>query len=344
MHAAVIVEHNQPLQWREVPDPTVGPDEVLIRVHTVSVNRSLDVEVHDLGAGWGVKLPHWTGADPAGVVVACGSRIEAFSPGDRVVAHPMLLDGTCPQCVLGQDNICRHFGVVGVHRPGGDAELIALPAINVIPLPDEVSFEAASAAVLTYGVSWEMVFDLARLGPADTVLVWGASGGVGSAELDWARLAGSRVIAVVSNEAGRRLAEARGAKWVVNRLFEPVADAVMDITHGRGVDAVLENIGATTWPVSLKVLAPEGRLVTCGSALGGNLVEVDIRALYRKHVSLHLTSGFHRRTTARVIQMLAEGRIAPAIGYRTGISDAERAQQMLRDNAVTGKVILTAAN
>jgi NADPH:quinone reductase-like Zn-dependent oxidoreductase len=344
MKACVVHQWGAPIAWEDVPDPVVGEDQVVIAVKAVSVNRSLDIEVHESGAGWPVHPPLWTGADPAGVVVSVGARVREFRPGDRVVVHPILFDGTCLECLNGRPSICVNFRVLGIHLPGGDAEYVAAPANCVVKLPAEVDFVFAAATVLSYGVAWELLVNRACVGPADTVLIWGASGGVGSAGLDIARLFGARTIAVISSDDGAELAQKLGARWVVNRTsHESVADQVDRITDGRGVDVVFENMGAQTWPQSLRCLAREGRLVTCGTALGGNFTTLDLRALYRKHVALHLTGGFSRATTIRNLDLLAKGRISPAVGLKLPLQEAEAAQALVKSGRVMGKAVLLAS-
>ncbi|MCL6564623.1 MAG: zinc-binding dehydrogenase [Firmicutes bacterium] len=341
MHAAVVHAYGIPIRWESVPDPVPLSGEVLIQVEAVSVNRSLDVEVHDTGAGWPVRrLPFWTGADPSGTVVEVGSGVSNFQPGDRVVVYPMLYDATCEACRRGQEGLCEHFGVMGVHRNGGEAELVVAPQQNVWKLPDEVSFEVASAAVLTYGVAWELLVERAHIGPTDTVLVWGASGGLGSAGIDIARLFGSRIIAISSTETGCLMAEELGAHAVINRTKTDVLAEVMRLTGGRGADVCFENIGSATFPLSLQALAREGRLVTSGSALSGPEVTIDIRQLYRKHTTLVFTAGFSPRWMPTFLELLRTRRINPRISNRLTLEEAEAAQAIVREGRNLGKVVL----
>ncbi|MBX5467197.1 MAG: zinc-binding dehydrogenase [Firmicutes bacterium] len=343
MRAAVVPTYGAPIQWETVPDPVPGPGEAVVQVQAVSINRSLDVEVHDTGAGWPVRrFPFWTGADPAGTVVAVGSEVDRVRVGDRVVAYPFLYDGTCPYCLRGQETVCQAFGVIGVHRNGGEAELVALPARNLWRLPDDVPFETAAAAAVTYGVAWDLLVVRARVQPGETVLVWGASGGMGSAAVDILRLAGCDVIAVTSTEAGGRLANTLGAKATINRSQQSVADEVLRLTEGRGVDVVFENIGSATFATSLNVLAREGRLVTSGSALSGPHVSLDIRQLYRKHVQLIFSAAYSPRWVPTLLDLLRTGRLHPHIGHRLPLSEAEAGQAIVRAGQNLGKVVLVA--
>lgn len=339
MRAAVVEAYGKPLVVASVPDPAPGPDDVVVRIERVAVNRTLDVEVHDSGAGWGVSPPLITGCDPAGEVVDAGREVTDLPEGSRVQVFPFLFDGTCRWCEAGVESACGRFGVVGVHLPGGDAEYIKVPRRNILRLPDAVGFDLAAAASLTYGVAYDLIVRRARLVAGETVLVWGAAGGVGSAAIDIGRMLGARIIAVGSSPERLAFAQRLGAAITVDRTRENVLEAVRDATHGEGVDLVVENIGTATFPISLSALAREGRLVTAG-VVSGPSATIDIRALYRKHVALWFSAGFGRPVLERVLQGIADHEFHPQVTETYPLAEAEAAQDQIRSGRALSRILI----
>src|SRR2546427_6537831 len=179
---AVVFEQFGPpevLQLRDMPDPVRGAGEVVVRVRACSVNRTLDIETREKGAGFGVTLPHISGADPCGEVVAVGTGVTSPHVGQRVAVSPMLTCGACPMCRRGTENACLNLKLVGVHRHGGYAELVRAPAGNALPLPDGLSYEEAACLPLSYAVAWHLLVVLARAAPGDVVLIMAARRGLG---------------------------------------------------------------------------------------------------------------------------------------------------------------------
>ncbi len=339
MHAAVVESFGQPLVITSLPEPEPARDEVVVRVERVAVNRTLDVEVHQSGAGWGVAPPLVTGADPAGIIEEVGSDVTQFHPGDRVAVFPFLFDDHCPWCRQGQHSACDQFGVLGVHRLGGDAQRLSIPARNCFRLPDTVSFDHAAAASLTYGVAVELLIRRAQIKAGETILIWGGAGGEGSAAIDISQGLGARIIAVGSSPERLAFCRELGADETINRRTDAVAEAIGDMTHGRGVDVVLENIGQDSWQTSLGALGREGRLVTSGVVTGAQAA-IDIRALYRKHVGLWFSAGFGLPVFSSVIEGLASGRYHPAVTKVARLAEADQAQSLIVSNHAMGRILL----
>ncbi len=265
------------LDW---PEPEVGPSDVLIRVHAVTVGRTLDVEVRQRGADFNVTLPRILGSDPAGVVEAIGSQVTSVRPGDRVVSTSTLYCGECEFCRRGRTNACLQHLALGVHVDGGAAELCAVPETSVVRVPNHVSLEQAACMGLNYPVAWNLLTGTGRLEAGEDVLVMAAGGGLGVAGVLIAKALGARVIAAAGAEWKlARCKELLGADETVNYSQPGWAQHVRAMTaDGLGVRIVFENISSPElFPEALACLRPYGRLVTCG-AHGGGTVAVDMRA------------------------------------------------------------------
>src|SRR5947208_832894 len=256
MKAARFHQHGGPevLRYEDAPEPKPNPGEVLVRVKACALNH-LDIWIRQGIPAYQVTLPHIGGCDVAGVVERVGGEGAILKPGDRVFVSPGLSCWRCEFCLGGQDNLCTTFRILGGQVDGGLAEFVKVPARNVIPIPGALSFEEAAAFPLTAVTAWHMLVGLARLQPAEDVLVLGASSGVGSMAVQMAKAAGARVITTVGSEDKIARATALGADAVINHTHENIADWVKSLTAGRGVDVVIEHIGPATWEQSVRSLA-----------------------------------------------------------------------------------------
>ncbi|OLE39671.1 MAG: hypothetical protein AUG00_01180 [Candidatus Rokubacteria bacterium 13_1_20CM_2_70_7] len=319
MKAVVFAEFGGPevLRYRDLPDPVPEAGEVLVRVRACSVNRTLDLEAREKGAGFGIALPHVSGADPCGEVLATGPGV----------------------CRRGAENACLNLKVVGVHRHGGYAERVRVPAANAVPLPAALPFEEAACLPLSYAVAWQLLVTLARVQSGETVLVMAASSGLGVAGIQIARLRGARVLAAAGSDEKLERARGLGAEAGINYATSDLPKEVRRLTDGWGADVVFENIGAATWDRSLASLARAGRVVTCGTH-GGSQASIDIRALYRGHASLLFTAGFTRDALEEVIRLTGEGRLKAVIDRTFPLAEAAAAQRWVADRKNFGKVIL----
>lgn len=342
MRAIAFERHGGPevLGLEDIPRPSVGPGEALLRVRAVSVNRTTDVALRERAPAHPIPMPHVPGIDPSGVVEEVGPEVGEVERGDRVVAIPNLWCGCCEWCRRGLEHACERARLLGVHTQGGYAEYVAVPARNLVRLPDELSHEQAAALIAVFPVAWHLLIDRARLRPGETVLVLAAGGSLGVAGLQIAGLAGARVIAAAGAQWKLERARALGAKATVNYRAVRLSEAVRELTGGRGVDVVFENVSSPElWPESLASLAIRGRLVTCG-AHGGGQVRLDMRDFYRRHLAILSAAGGPRAAVDTVVGLVAQKRLTVQIHRTFPLAEAAAAHELVAAGEVFGRVLL----
>ena len=324
------------LTYEGIPDPQLRKDQVLVRVRACSLNH-LDVWVRKGLPG--VKLPHVLGSDIAGEVAEVGEYVRGFKEGQRVLLAPMHFCRHCENCVAGLQNQCREFTVLGNGVDGGNCELIAAPAANVIPIPDSLDFNQAASVPLVFVTAWHMLVGRAGIRPGQTVLVLGASSGVGIAAIQIAKLFHCRVITTAGDEA--KLAKGRelGADCAINHYQQKISEEVRKITNKEGVDIVVEHVGAATWDESVRSLKTGGTLVTCGATTGPN-VGVDLRHLFGRQLSL---LGSYMGTMGElheVLQHIFAGRLKPVVDRTFPLSELRAAHEYLEKSQMFGKIVV----
>jgi len=342
MKAALIREHGgvdkvEVASGLPVPEP--GPGEVRLRVRAAALNY-LDIWVRNGWPGIKLSLPHILGADAAGTIDALGANVPDWETGARVAVDPTLSCGECEFCRAGWENRCARFRLLGEHVSGTFAEYITVPARNLIALPDHVSFAEAAAASLVFVTAWHSLITRANLRPGETVLIVGAGGGVNTASLQIAKLTGCTVIVVGSSEDKLDKARALGADSAILRQVEGGwSRAVYQLTAKRGVDVVVDNVGAPTANDSLRALARGGRLVTVGNT-GGPMIEIDNRLIFGKHLSiLGSTMGPHRDYVA-VMRLLFKGRLKAVIDTTVPLDEVRAAMARMEAADLFGKAVL----
>jgi acryloyl-coenzyme A reductase len=343
MKATVFHEHGGPevLRYEEVETPTPGPDEVLVRVHAATVNRGPDTRVRQDGFGLrGFRLPHVSGADAAGEIAELGRDVTGLREGQRVVVYPLLWCGSCDFCRRGAgENYCRNWRMVGMHVWGGHADYVTVPARNVLPLPDEVTFEAAATLPVSYITAYHGLVRQVRLQRGETLLVMAAGSGIGAAAIQIASHLGARVIATTGAGWKRERARAIGADAVFDYHDDTWPDQVRAATDGRGVDVVFDNVGAETWTQSLSCLDRAGRML-CSGNTGGAMVPLDLRGLYRNMIEMRFHMQGSRDDLAAMVALVADGSVAPVIDSQMPLSRAAAAQERLAAMEQFGKVVL----
>ncbi len=329
------------LTYEDVADPRPRKDEVLVRVRACALNH-LDVWVRKGLPG--VKLPHILGSDIAGEIVELGEYVGefpvgGFKAGQRVLLAPMHFCGHCPKCVAGLQNQCREFTVLGNAVDGGNCELIAVPAASVIAIPDTLDFNQAASVPLVFVTAWHMLVTRAGVRPGQTVLVLGASSGVGIAAIQIAKLFHCRVITTAGDEAKLEKARALGADFGINHYQQKISEEVRKITNKEGVDIVVEHVGAATWDESVKSLKSSGTLVTCGATTGPE-VKIDLRHLFARQLTL---LGSYMGTMADLHEVLGHvfaGRLRPVVDRVFPLRDLRAAHEYLEKSQMFGKIVV----
>ena len=340
MKAALFYEPGGPdkIQIGEVPNPQIDHDQVLIQVKACSLNH-FDLLVLREADPDSFTFPFWGGADIAGVVAEVGESVSQFKSGDRVVVNPSLYCGECEHCLAGEESQCNNYGIIGDTVPGGFAEYIAVHPANVLKLPDKITFESAAAAPVVFQTAWRALITQAEITSSDDVLILGASGGVGSASIQIAKLVGARVIAVTSTQDKISHAKQMGADIVLDRKSGNYWEELRALTNNRGVDAVLENIGAETWAQSLKSLVKGGRLITYGRTTG-HLAETDIKLIFWKQLQITGSTMANQKEFSEVMQLIFQGRLTPVIDSIFLLEEAQMAYKRLLDGEQFGKIII----
>jgi NADPH:quinone reductase-like Zn-dependent oxidoreductase len=327
------------LQVEERPEPVVGPSDALVRVRACGVNR-LDLMVRQGTAGARISMPHIGGCEVAGELVQIGpSAVSDLRVGQRVAVAPYLFCGRCEYCLAGDETVCIRGDIVGLNRDGGFAELVSVPAVNLVPTPDGVSDEAAAAVSLATLTAWHMLVTRAELRPGEDVLVLAAGSGVGSAAIQIARLIGARVIATASTVEKRERARELGAHEVIDYVNEDLVAEVRRITAKRGVDVVVEHVGAATWEQSVAALGRNGRLVTCGTTSGAD-AKLNLWQLFAKQLRLIGSYGGTRAELRQVLRLVADGRLKPVIHHTFDLEGVAEAQTLLAERRQFGKLIV----
>jgi NADPH:quinone reductase-like Zn-dependent oxidoreductase len=324
------------LTYENVPDPQPRKDQVLVRVRACALNH-LDLWVRNGLPG--VNLPHILGSDIAGEIVEVGEYITGFKPGQRVLLAPMHFCNHCAKCAAGLQNQCRQFTVLGNAVDGGNCELMAVPAVNVIPIPDTLDFNQAASVPLVFLTAWRMLTSRAAIRQGQTVLVLGANSGVGTAAIQIAKLFHARVISTAGDERKMERARELGADHVINHYQQKISQEVRKITHAEGVDIVIEHVGQATWEESMKCLKAAGTLVTCG-ATSGPKVDMDLRFLFSRQLAL---LGSYMGTMSELYEVLGHvfaGRIKPVIDRIFPLQDIRAAHEYMEKSQMFGKIVV----
>ena len=340
MKAAIFYQHGGPevVRYEEAIEPSLSAGQVCVRVKACALNH-LDIWIRQGIPAFAVPLPHIGGCDVAGIVERVGTEGGTSALGDRVFIAPGLSCWRCEFCLSGRDNLCLSYRILGAQVDGGMAEFVTVPAINVIPIPGNLSFEQAAAFPLTAVTAWHMLFGLAKLQPAEDVLVLGAGSGVGSMAVQMAHAAGARVFTTVGSEDKIARATALGADAVINHTHENIADRVKSLTAGRGVDVVIEHIGPATWEQSVRSLAKGGRLITCGATTGPT-VTLDLRYLYMRQTTIMGSMMGTRAELLEAAKWMGAGGIQAVIDSVMPLKEARAAHERMNDRKLFGKIVL----
>ena len=327
------------IQYGDVPDPKIGPHDVLVRVRACALNY-LDIWVRRGWPGLKLEMPHWCGADVAGEIQELGSGVSPWQVGQRVVVNPGINFFEDEYTRRGEDSVSPGYHILGEHMRGGAAEYIAVPAGNLDAMPDGMSFPEAAAPLLVGLTTWRMLIHRARLKAGETVLVVGAGGGVNSMAIQMAKLAGATVFAVASNPAKSEFASKLGADVVSDRSQVDWGKEIFKLTSKRGVDVVVDNVGRATLNTSILAVARGGRIVIVGNTSGPQ-TQLDIRYLFAKQISLIGSTMGSREDFRTVTSLLRAGKIKPVIDRVMPLSEGKEAYRVMEEGGQLGKIVLT---
>ncbi len=341
MNAVVFKEHGglEKLSHEDLPMPTIGVGEVLVRVKACALNH-LDIWIRQWNPAYPIPLPHVSGSDVAGVVEQVGAQAEGVAVGERVFVSPGISCWRCESCLAGRDNFCRTYSLLGAMTHGGYAEYVKVPFRNVLPMPENLTFEQAAAFPLVSVTASHMLFALAGLQHGETVLIMGAGSGVGSMAVQLAKLAGARVITTVGSDEKIPKAAVLGADAVINHSKEKVAERVKLLTEGNGVDVVIEHIGPEVWETCLASLAKGGRLITCGATTGSE-VKLDLRYVYSRQFTIKGSYMGTRAELAKAAELVGQKRLIAVIDRTYPLREARAAQELMLSRKFFGKIVLT---
>lgn len=326
------------LQWRRtaIREPQGG--DVVLRVLATAVNH-LDLELRSGASRMPLTFPHVLGREVVGEIVERGADVDKWELGDRVVVLPNGPCGACPECLTGRMNLCRLGFMPGITGWGGYAGHMTVAARVLLHAPD-VDPVLAAATPIAFGTAWRMLYSIAHLTPGETVVVAGAAGGLGHAVVQVARFGGARVIGLVSSPAKAEFVRACGAFAVLDTTDAAWPSQVRELTDGQGADVVVEHVGGTVFEQALTALARSGRMIIAGGH-GGEHPRLDVIEAFRNEYRLLGSRSQRPDEVVRVLQLLADGHITPAVDEVLPMEQARRAHTLVAARGVRGKLVLT---
>jgi NADPH:quinone reductase-like Zn-dependent oxidoreductase len=342
MKAIVLEEFGGPevLRYDDVSVPRPASGELLLKVHSVSVNRTLDLVVRAGKYPVEIRMPHVLGVDPGGEIAAMGEGVDGFEIGDRVAVVSFIACRRCKQCLKGEEACCIASRHIGLHRWGGYADYVVVPASNAFKLPDNVSYAQGSVIARHFPMAFNQLTSKANVKPGHWVLVMGATGALGSCCVQVAKMLGARVIAGAGTDQRVELAKGYGADFGINYRRQDLLAEVMSLTGNEGVDVVCENISdPTLWAGAFNSLAINGTMVTAG-AHGGGTVTLDMKRLYMRRLRIIGTAGTNVADVHKALDAAGQGKIHAIIGRVMPLRDAAQAHRIVEKNQIVGKIIL----
>jgi alcohol dehydrogenase len=324
LKAVVFDQHGGPevLEYRDVAEPVPGFGEAIVRVHAVGLNF-LDIFARRGMPGVKIPLPFISGGDISGEVASLSSDVRGWSVGERVAVNPK-----------------TPGGLIGEEIPGGLAEFVAVPATHLIRIPDGVDYVTAAAVPINFGTALRMLATIGRLAAGETVLILGASGGVGTACVQVAKRLGAKVIAAAgSAEKAARLVGIGADLTIDYSVDEDFSSRAWEMTEKRGVDVLVNFTGGDTIRPSLRTMARHGRLLICG-ATAGHVSTLDLRYLWRRELQLLGSTGYTQDDISSALVMVANGELNPVVGARFPLREVNIAQSLLESRNVFGKIVI----
>lgn len=321
------------LKYGDLPAPKPKEGEVLIKVKAAALNH---LDLHLRNARLNIPLPHISGSDVAGVIAEVNGRSK-LKVGDAVVVNPAIPCGTCARCKKGLS--CEIVTIFGYKTKGGFAEYVTAPISQVYPKPKNLSFVEAAAFPLTFLTAWHMLVGRAELQKRETVFIWGASGGLGSAAIQIAKHLGAKVIAAARNDEDAKRVKAMGADEVVIYTKGNVVEEVKKMNDGVLVDVVFESVGAKTWATTLAMLRPYGRVVIAGTT-SGEMASQDLSDVYYYQQAILGSRMGTPEEFEQVLKLVGEGKLKPTIDKVFPLKDFKQAEQRLEESKQMGKIVI----
>ncbi len=342
MKAIVFEQHGGPevLQYKDVPEPKIGPTEVLIKVKASACNYN-DIWARRGLPGIEIIMPHISGSDVSGIVEEVGEVVQLAKPGDEIVIYSGFANPSGVEASRGEPFFQRDFKIWGFQTgplDGGHAEYAKVPEFAAVPKPKNLSWEEAASMPLVLFTAWRMLVSRAKIKAGDFVLVWGAAGGLGVMAVQICKTFNAKAIAVASSDEKLEVAKNLGAYAGINRKTQDVYEEVRSLTGKRGVDVVFEHVGEATWATGIRCLKWGGTLVTCG-ATSGFKASTDIRFLWSKQMNF---LGSHMGSKSEMVEALRfveSGDIKPVVSQVLPLKENPRAQEIMENNEVVGKIV-----
>lgn len=340
MRAIAIDGYGEPevAQVRELPDPQPGPNDVVVRLRAAALNH-LDLWTTSGSLGFDISFPFVLGADGAGEIDVVGVDVAGLRVGARVLVNPAISCRDCERCRAGQHSECVRFQMLGEHLDGTFAELVRVPAANVFPFPEHLSFAEAAALGVTFITAYRMLFTQGDLKPGEWVLVTGIGGGLALSLLQLARPVAGKIFVTSSSDDKLERARDLGADVTINYRTEDVAKAVRAATGKRGVDLVVDSAAGPTVDPSLRSLVQGGRLVVSG-ATAGSTSEIDVRRLFWKQLRVIGSTMGSDSDVSQMLRMVAGTELRPMIDRSFPLEQAADALRYLERQEQFGKVVL----
>lgn len=341
MRAAVFDKNGiENLCVKDVEKPHLSEGDVLVKVKTAGINP-IDFFIvngrhgmDDRGDRLESKpMPHIPGTEISGIVEKTGDKVKDLKMGDRVVVYNRLFDSECEQCLGGMEMLCENGGMIGLSTNGGFAEFVAVPAHNVMKIPDWIGWDLAASLPIAALTPFHAL-KLVGLGLDDWIVVLGASGNTGQFAVQFGKMMGAQVIALSSKEWVKDYLK---ADYLVTS-YEGLKDEVEYITEGKFANVVLNSIGEVGWDQSVNSLGKNGRIVTFGVLTGG-LVDLDLRRLYSNQMTLMGSTGGKRSELREIVNMDAKN-LKVKVWKKCDLENASNALKFLFDKNRDGRILL----
>jgi NADPH:quinone reductase-like Zn-dependent oxidoreductase len=340
MKAAYIEGHGniEEIKVGEVATSEPGPGEVRVAMKAAALNH-LDLFVVGGLPGLELSMPHVLGADGAGVIEAVGDGVAEWKPGDEVILNPGLWCNRCEYCLAGEQSTCIRYGLLGEHRNGTFAEALVVPERNCHGKPGHLSWIEAAAFPLVTLTAWRMLVTKAKVKAGDTVLIHGIGGGVSLVGMQIALLHGAKVFVTSHSEAKLEKALEMGAAAALDYTEVDVAREVRKLTHRRGVDIVVDNVGAATFEASINACRKGGCIVTCGATTGPK-IPADVRKLFWNQISIHGSTMCNEDEFRAMLTAVEAGGLSPTVDSVFPLEETVAAFERLQAAEQLGKVVL----